>query len=286
MPGYDAGMGIDDPNAPFATDGYAMRRVERWRDGGCEQVDDCVAEEAPVAMHYNGVPFAVMMATPRDLMDFALGFSLSEGLVQSPAQLTHVDVHQHLEGFELAMQVADAAPAAHLEPGRERLLPGRGSCGVCGTRQLEDAIRQPRHVAASVCFAPGALEHALTEVARHQPMNSATGAVHAAAWADAEGRILLAREDVGRHNALDKVIGAMSQAGLAPDAGMLLLTSRASYEMVTKAANAGIGFIAAISAPTALAIQLAHSAGVCLVGFARTNGYNVYTHPHRLHGRK
>ena len=236
----------------------------------------------PIAMHYNGRSFAVMMATPRDLEDFALGFSLSEGLIDSPAQLTGIEAHSRLEGIELSMAVSSDAPAARLGPGQERLLPGRSGCGICGTRELEDAVRQPPAVRIPASFSTAALERALRALDGHQPMNTATGAVHAAAWADAEGRILLVREDVGRHNALDKLIGAMHSAGCVPGAGMLLLTSRASYEMVTKAASAGIGVIAAISAPTALAVELARSAGVCLIGFARPGGYNVYTRPDRL----
>lgn len=233
-------------------------------------------------MHYNGRSYAVMLATPRDLEDFALGFSLSEGLVDSPAQLAGIEVHRRLEGIELSMTVSAEAPAARLDGNAARQLPGRSGCGLCGTRELEDAVRRPAPVRAPVAFTAAALERALLGLAAHQPMNAATGAVHAAAWADADGRILLAREDVGRHNALDKLIGAMRRAGYAPGGGMLLLTSRASYEMVTKAATVGIGFIAAISAPTALAVDLARSAGVCLVGFARPGGCNAYAHPERL----
>jgi FdhD protein len=280
--GYDARMAAEETRAQPASPGHVERRIERWREGRREPAGDCIAEEMPVAMHYNGHPYAVMMATPRDLEDFALGFSLSEGLVQSSAQLTGIDVRHHLEGIELSMAVASDAPAARIDRSRQRLLPGRSGCGLCGTRELEGAVRPPAPVHASARFPTMALERALRALDSHQPMNAATGAVHAAAWADADGRILLAREDVGRHNALDKLIGAMCRAGCRPDAGMLLLTSRASYEMVTKAASAGIGFIVAISAPTALAVDLARSAGVCLVGFARPGGYNVYTHPDRL----
>lgn len=233
-------------------------------------------------MLYNGVSFAVMMATPHDLEDFALGFSLSEGLIADAAQLQAVERIELLEGIQLAITVMPEAPAARLDDAAKRLLPGRGSCGICGTRDLEDAVRPPQSVGNTNSFRASALERALAELPLKQPMNAATGAVHAAAWADAEGRVLLVREDVGRHNALDKLIGAMVRAGIEPDSGMLLLTSRASYEMVTKAASAGIGFMAAISAPTALAIELARSAGVCLVGFARPAGHNIYTHPDRL----
>jgi FdhD protein len=275
-------MSADDNRISVESTGIAARRIERWRGGRREWIEDRIAEEVPVALRYNGRSFAVMMATPCDLHDFALGFSLSEGLVDKPSQLIAVEMHQRLEGMELAMTVAPDAPAASLDDNRKRLLPGRGGCGLCGTRELEEAVRPPRTVNASKHFPLGALECAMHELQQHQPMNAATGAVHAAAWADAEGHILLAREDVGRHNALDKLIGAMSRAGLSTDAGMLLLTSRASYEMVTKAATAGIGFIAAISGPTALAIELARGAGICLVGFARTGGCNVYTYAERL----
>jgi FdhD protein len=275
-------MSADETPAPTASPGYVERRIERWRDGNNEHASDCVAEEMPVALRYNGRPFAVMMATPHDLEDFALGFSLSEGLVVSPAQVRDIAMHERLEGIELSMTVAPAAPVAKLELDGQRLLPGRSGCGLCGTRELEDAIRQPSALHTATHFSAAALERALHELSAHQPMNAATGAVHAAAWADAEGRILLAREDIGRHNALDKLIGAMSRAGLSSNAGMLLLTSRASYEMVTKAASVGIGFIAAISAPTSLAVELARSAGVCLVAFARPRGFNVYAHSERL----
>lgn len=262
--------------------GFSRRCIERWADARGERRIDCIAEEMPVAMRYNGEAFAVMMASPQDLEDFALGFSLSEGLIRSVDQLRGIDVQRRLEGIELAMTVAPGAPAARIDGRAERLLPGRSGCGLCGTRQLEDAVRQPDPLRRQGQCSPSALKRALHELPQHQPMNAATGAVHAAAWADAEGRILLAREDVGRHNALDKLIGAMSRAGLSPDAGMLLITSRASYEMVTKAASVGIGFIAAISAPTTLALELARSTGVCLVAFARPDGFNVYTHGDRL----
>lgn len=281
--GNDARMNSSAPSPAPVPHGYVVRRVERWRHGRDEQVDDCIAEEMPIGMLYNGVSFAVMMATPHDLEDFALGFSLSERLIADVAQLQAIERIELLEGIQLAITVAPEAPAARLDGEAKRLLPGRGSCGICGTRELEDAIRQPRPIAnPSPTFHASALERALAELPHKQPMNVATGAVHAAAWADAEGRVVLVREDVGRHNALDKLIGAMTRAGIAPHSGMLLLTSRASYEMVTKAANAGIGFMAAISAPTALAIELARSAGVCLVGFTRPGSRNIYTHPERL----
>ena len=262
--------------------GFVTRRVDRWRHGKATHEDDCVAEEMPIAMVYNGVSFAVMMATPRDLHDFALGFSLSEGLIEVPEQLLDVQKHSLLEGIELAIRVAPEAHAAHLNRAHERLLPGRSGCGICGTRDLEQAIRQNPPVGVGSTLTRDALEHALAELQTRQPMNAATGAVHAAAWADNNGNIVLVREDVGRHNALDKLIGAMRRANVDPNAGMALVTSRASYEMVTKSASAGITILAAISAPTALAIELARSAGITLIGFTRPGSHNIYTHPDRL----
>lgn len=262
--------------------GYVTRPIERWRHGQITQEDDCIAEEVPVAMRYNGASFAVMMASPHDLEDFALGFSLSEGLIDTPSQLLELDIHPLLEGIELAMRVTENAHGAQLERERERLLPGRSGCGICGTRELENAIRQHHPVGAGHTITRDALEQALRQLQARQPMNSATGAVHAAAWADRNGQIQLVREDVGRHNALDKLIGAMRRAGIDANDGMALVTSRASYEMVTKATSAGITLLAAISAPTALAIELARSAGLTLVGFTRPGSHNVYTHPDRL----
>ena len=262
--------------------GVVQRSVERWRDGASTPVEDVVAEEVPVAMVYNGRTFAVMMATPHDLDDFALGFSLTERLIADPSQLLQLETHALLEGIELAMRVTDNAAGAHLDKERERLLPGRSGCGICGTRELEDAVRHDAAVGAGIAITRDALEKALHELKERQPMNLATGAVHAAAWADASGRILHVREDVGRHNALDKLIGAIRRAGVDVNDGFAVVTSRASYEMVTKAASAGIALLVAISAPTALAVELARSAGLTLIGFARPGSHNVYTHPSRL----
>jgi FdhD protein len=244
--GYHRAMASDPLNEAPASAGYAARSIERRREGFSESVHDRIAEEAPVAVRYNGRAFAVMMATPHDLEDFAFGFSLTEGLIESPDQLLGVDVLHQPEGILLSMRVPATARAAHLDPHAQRLLPGRGSCGICGTRELDDVVRAPEPVAGKTRFSSQALERALKELPQHQPMNAATGAVHAAAWVDSEGRILLAREDIGRHNALDKLIGALRRAGRPTDDGMLLLSSRASYEMVTKAARAGKGFVAAI----------------------------------------
>jgi FdhD protein len=274
---------MPDPTPPHTPPaGTAQRPLHRWRGGLPQPQLDVVAEEVPVAMRYNGAAFSVMMATPCDLEDFALGFSLSEGLITAPAQLLAVEVRPQLEGIELQMTVAADAPGAALDPDEERLLPGRGGCGLCGTRQLEDVLRPLPPIRERRTYAPAALQRALAELAQHQPMNAASGAIHAAAWADASGRIGWVREDVGRHNALDKLIGALHHNEHAIDGGLLVISSRASYEMVSKAVRAGASVLAAVSAPTALAIDLARSAGLCLIGFARESGFNVYTHPERL----
>ena len=265
-----------------ARTGYALRQVDRYREGQHEAVSDAVTEEVPVAMLYNGVPFAVMMVTPLDLEDFALGFSLSEGLVRRPEELKSIELRQRLDGVELAMSVVSDAVEQRAGQHGERLLPGRSGCGLCGARMLEDAVRHPAPVGEGARIEAMALERALEALQGLQPLNRATGSVHAAAWVGIDGRIALVREDVGRHNALDKLIGAMVKAHIDPQQGFLLVTSRASYEMVTKAASAGIGLMAAISAPTALAIHLAQSTNLTLVGFARPGSYVVYTHPQRL----
>ena len=262
--------------------GYAMRQVRRWRNGRDEFDRDCIAEEVPIAFIYNERPHVVMMATPRDLDDFALGFSLSEAVIARAEELEEVETRTLLEGIEVRLRVP-AVRADALEK-RRRNLTGRTSCGLCGTQALEDAVRQPRAVSGGPRIQSAALQHALAQLHERQPLNVATGATHAAAWARADGGIVLLREDVGRHNALDKLIGAMARSGEDPQGGFLVITSRASYEMVQKAATAGITLMAAISAPTALAIHLAEETGVTLIGFARRESHVVYTQTQRVAG--
>ena len=269
--------------APVALpSGAAARPVERWREGRAASLTDCVAEEVPVALWYNDEPFAVMMATPTALEDYALGFSLSEGIIGSPQELLDLGIVPQLEGIELRIRIADERAA--VLGARERGLEGRSGCGICGTRRIEDVVRPLEPVAAGIRVSAEALRSAMHGMARAQPLNAATGATHAAAWADAEGRILMLREDVGRHNALDKLIGAVARADLDPQAGFVIVTSRASSEMVMKAASMGAGLLAAVSAPTALAVDLAASCGMTLLGFARDGDCAVYTHPHRYLG--
>ena len=256
----------------------AAAAVVRWQAGHCEQGRDRVARECAVALVYNGIAHAVMMMTPDYLADFALGFSLSEGLVETPDELYSVDIETCERGIEIAMTLSARRFAALKDTRRN--LTGRTGCGLCGALSLEQAVREPRRVQNDFYFSHAALQRAVAQLDAHQPLQALTGAVHAAAWCDARGAIVLVREDVGRHNALDKLIGALARQSRS--AGFLLLSSRASYEMVVKAASAGVQMMAAMSAPTALAIELADCAGITLVGFARPGRHSIYTHPQRL----
>jgi len=268
------------PDRPAPAAGSALRRVERWRGDSGEAVVDHVAEEVPVAIVCNGEAFAVMMATPADLSDFATGFALSEGIVARPADARVERIEHLLEGIEIHLAIPQARAEALSH--RRRSLEGRSGCGICGSRTLEDVLRQPAPATAELRVPAGAMRRALRELREAQAINTLTGATHAAGFAGPDGGLRLAREDVGRHNALDKLIGAMHAAGVDPGGGFAVVTSRASYEMVMKAASAGIALLAAISAPTALAISLAERANLSLIGFAREQGHTVYTHGRRL----
>jgi FdhD protein len=265
------------PAPPADGNGRALRGVAVHRDAEERRGEDWLAEEAPVELRYNGAAFAVMMATPADLEDFACGFSLSEGRIARAGDIRGVAVHAQLEGYVLDIDAPDALPVDG-----ERLLPGRSGCGLCGSRNLEEVLRPVPRVADGPVVEHDALERALAALAQRQPLNARTGAVHAAAWASPKGDLLCVREDVGRHNALDKMLGALSRAGTDPHAGFVLVTSRASYEMVTKAMRLGVGLLAAISAPTALAVDLARAGNLTLVGFLRPGRHVVYSHPQRL----
>jgi FdhD protein len=260
--------------------GAVRRPVERHRGDVAASINDAVAEELPVALIYNERPHAVMMTTPVDLEDFALGFSLSEEIIASVSEFENVLIQPALAGIELNIRIPEKR-AAVLED-RVRQLTGRTGCGLCGAQTLDAAVRHPPAVAEPNPFSATALKRALGDLQSRQTINVATGATHAAAWVRPDGFVALVREDVGRHNALDKLIGAMVRSDVDVRDGFLLITSRASYEMVMKAATVGIGNLVAISAPTALAIALAQETGVTLIGFARLDGYSVYANGHRL----
>lgn len=259
---------------------YQHNRVDRWRGREHIQQDDYVAEEVPVALVYNQVPHVVMLATPLDLEDFAVGFSLTEGIIGSPEEILSIRLFNHADGIEVRLRIPDARFAGLGEKGRN--LTGRTGCGLCGATSLKHAVRRPNPVRSSLQLDSKDLHAALREIQQFQTLNELTGAVHAAAWALAGRGVQKLREDVGRHNALDKLIGALFRLRVNAGDGFVVVTSRASYEMVQKCAAAGIALMAAISAPTALAIRLAEESGVTLIGFARHGAHVVYTHPHRL----
>ena len=239
-----------------------------------------VAEEVPVSLVYNMRPHVVMMATPSDLEDFGIGFTLTEGIAERHDQISSVEVVRHAQGIEI--QMAIAAAAADQLKSRGRSLIGRTGCGLCGVESIQDALRELKPVSQGPGISLDALWRAGEKLPGLQAWNRETGSLHAAAWANAEGDPEIVREDVGRHNALDKVIGALARAGRDPAEGFLVLTSRASYELVQKAVSVGVRLIAAVSRPTGLAIRLAESSNLTLVALLRGSSANVYTHAERL----
>ena len=266
--------------------------VMRWRNGVVSQATDKVAEEVPIALIYNGVSHAVMLATPQDLEDFALGFSLSEGILHSKSQLYDVEIVTQPLGIELRLDVATEAFVKLKE--RRRNLVGRTGCGLCGAESLEQALRFPEKTlnlaentisstgaASSLVISASSIIKAFRTIQTTQVLQQATGATHACAWVNTEGEIELLREDVGRHNAMDKLIGALAKLPKKTD-GFVLTSSRASVEMVQKVALAGYGILAAISAPTGLAVRIAEDYGVTLVGFLRDNQFVIYANSQRI----
>jgi FdhD protein len=254
--------------------------VDRWVRGETTHTADRVAEEAPVALMYHGVPHVVMLATPADLVDYAYGFTLSEELVASPDEIRAVEVQAACDSVEVRISIAWERFPELLR--RRRNLTGRTGCGLCGAETLAEAIRERSHVEGGPMVPVADLHTAIVQLESLQPLNARCGSVHAAAWVIPGQGICCVREDVGRHNALDKIIGALVRARMDLRAGYALVTSRASYEMVQKAATVGITFLAAFSAPTARAIRYAEASGLTLVAFARRERHVVYAHPHRV----
>lgn len=259
---------------------YRQSPVERWQDGQRTLVQDYIAEEVPVSLVYNGVPHVVMLATPTDLEDFAAGFSITEGIVNHPAEILSTRVYNRKDGIEVRIKIPEERFVCMADKGRN--LTGRTGCGLCGSSTLQQAIRHPEPVSTKLKVQASDVLSALSDIKRHQKLNRLTGAVHAAGWALSGKGLQLVREDVGRHNALDKLIGALYKLGRNTADGFIIVTSRASFEMVQKTAVAGIGLLAAISAPTGLAIRLAEETGLTLVGFARDDRHVVYSHSYRL----
>ncbi|MCR6628916.1 MAG: formate dehydrogenase accessory sulfurtransferase FdhD [Magnetospirillum sp.] len=234
-----------------------------------EPVEWLLPEEEPVAVVYNRRSFAVMLASPADLEDFGLGFSLSEGIVAKASEVQELKVQRLDAGLSVQLSIPSVRAAALL--GRRRALEGRSGCGVCGIESLE-ALRQPLASVQAPQVGAEAIARALEALNDHQPMRARNHSVHGAAWCDRQGNILLSREDVGRHTALDKLIGAMSRAGMDSGDGFAVLSSRCGFELVQKAARVGIGLLASVSAPTTMALSMARQAGMVLAVSARGKG--------------
>jgi FdhD protein len=226
-----------------------------------------VAVEAPIQIVIGGAPFAVMMATPSDLEDFAYGFALTEQIANGVADIRGVGVEPAEDGWKLKIAISGERLQAHLARGRA--MSGRTGCGLCGIEDFSQMPSPRPPLQRQAPIAPDAIRTALSELEARQPLNQATRAVHAAAWCEQDGTIVLVREDVGRHNALDKAIGALARAGVAPDSGFFVITSRCSFEMVAKVAIFGSGTLVSVSAPTSLALERAQRFGVRLIAVAR-----------------
>ena len=251
-----------------------------WRQQGTTAGERIIPEETAIAFTYDGGSYAVMMATPQNLEDFALGFSFTEGLIASPADIRQLDILEHDAGIELRMWLTEPRAAALGE--RRRYLAGPTGCGLCGIDSLDEAVRTPRRLRDGGAFTPAEIMRALEALPPRQELNRQTRAVHAAAFWRPGAGLLAVREDVGRHNALDKLAGALLREGVSGEDGMVVLTSRVSVEMVQKTAAIGAPLLVAVSAPTALALRTAQTAGLTLVAVARGDGFEIFTHPSRV----
>ena len=264
----------------FEHAGTERREIIRFAGGASRAASDDLAEEVPVALEYNGISHAVMLATPCDLEEFALGFSLSEGIVAGADDIYELEVEHGATGITVHMRIEGGAFARLKD--KRRNLTGRTGCGLCGTEDLGQVLRPLPQVAGGQPLAPAAVLRSLEGLKQHQPINLKTGATHAAAWCDGEGRVVAVFEDVGRHNALDKLVGFMARKKIDPTDGFVAMTSRASVELVQKAAALGIPALVAISAPTALAVRTAESCGMILLAFARGDGFVAYANAGKL----
>ena len=254
--------------------------VQGLRQGRRFAGTDCLAEEVPVALEFNGISHAVMLATPVDLEDFAIGFALTEGIVDRLDEVHDLEIVASERGMTARIAIAAGRFAALKE--RRRNLAGRTGCGLCGVESLDQVCRPVPPVSVATGFSVQSVLRAVAALRDGQSLHGATGATHAAGWARADGRLILVREDIGRHNALDKLAGALARARMPAAEGLVVVTSRASMEMVSKTVCLGVGLLAAVSGVTGLAADLADQAGLTLMGFARGQDVGVYAHPERL----
>ncbi|MHB0772652.1 formate dehydrogenase accessory sulfurtransferase FdhD [Bradyrhizobium sp. 5.13L] len=254
-----------------------------WRNGVASEGTRFIAEETPLALTYNGGTYAVMMGTPQNLEDFAVGFSVSEGIVRSVDDIRSLEVVRIDDGIELRMWLA-AEDAARISE-RRRHVAGPTGCGICGIESIAEAVRPASVVTQGQFFTPEQIMTAMQAIAPLQSINLQTRAVHAAAFWSPPGGIVALREDVGRHNALDKLAGALARSRADAGCGMVLLTSRVSVEMVQKTAAIGVPVLVAMSAPTALAVRTAEAAGITLIAVARQDGFEIFSHRSRIVAR-
>lgn len=253
-----------------------------WRETGLADGERAIPEETAVALTYNGGSYAVMMATPQDLEDFAVGFSLTEGVISSVDAIESVEIVEEEIGIELRIWLKSPDAAEFLT--RRRKMAGPTGCGLCGIESLTEAMRPPPQVREGLSVTPAEIMSAIESLFPLQELNRETRAVHGAGFFDPARGLVAVREDVGRHNALDKLAGALAREGTDAAKGVVVLTSRVSVEMVQKSAVIGAPIIVAVSAPTALALRMAESCGMTLVAVARKDGFEVFTHPHRISG--
>ncbi|APZ03788.1 sulfurtransferase FdhD [Kosakonia cowanii] len=268
-----------------ATSVTGVREVVLWKRDNLQQPQpDMLAEEVPVALVYNGISHVVMMASPKDLEEFAIGFSLSEGIIETPADIYGMEVVPSCNGLEVQIDLSSRRFMGLKE--RRRALAGRTGCGVCGVEQLNDIGKPIVPLPFTQTFDLATLDNALTHLTDVQPIGQLSGCTHAAAWLLPSGELAGGHEDVGRHVALDKLLGHRARAGERWASGAVLVSSRASYEMVQKSAMCGVEILFAVSAATTLAVEVAERCNLTLVGFCKPGRATIYTHPQRLVGVK
>lgn len=276
----------EQPVESVVPNATANQPVSVWTSGGVQHQKDELVTEVPVALVYNGISHAVMMATPQELQPFAIGFSLSERIVKAASDIYDIEIDaSDAAGVQILLTVS-AESFSHLKD-RRRSLSGRTGCGLCGAESLQQVCLPVDPIDSCLKISHHSVDRACRELEQHQPLQSLTGGLHAAAWCNLQGELVRVYEDVGRHNALDKLIGWLAQTGStdyeqSPENGFLLMSSRASYEIVQKAAISGIALLAAVSAPTSFAVEIAERANITLIGFTRANRHVVYTQPQRL----